>query len=289
VTSLTYSPADDAYVGTVTLNPSYDQQGIVEITAQDLDGHEMTAFVQFQIEDVSPLEDLTLYSEDGKAKLYLPPGSLPAETQIGFALDDSAGPPTGTHTLVSGPYSVLNSGGDTQLDSPASFVLSYDTEGVEGVDPTTLSVYRWDEAAEDWVDQGGDNWADLQRVPSVIEELGTFALMATDNVPPASQVEPLPACGPDAPFGVRWSGTDAGTGLQSYDVQVREGPDGTWTDWITDTREVEAAFTGELWHTYAFRSRARDWAGNQEPYPAEPDAETMVGCRVYLPVALRRD
>ena len=42
-----------------------------------------------------------------------------------------------------------------------------------------------------------------------------------------------------------------------------------------------------MWHTYFFRSRARDWAGNQEPYPAGADTQIDIGCRLYLPVLLR--
>ena len=112
-------------------------------------------------------------------------------------------------------------------------------------------------------------------------------LMGIDNVPPASHVERLPTCWSDGPFDVRWTGSDAGTGVAAYDIQVRDGPDMAWTDWLTDTTEHTAAYTGQMWHTYYFRSRARDWAGNQEPYPAAADAQITMGCRVYLPTVQR--
>jgi hypothetical protein len=284
---LTYSAADQAYVGTASLDTRYDREGVVEVAAEDTAGRSVTEFAQFQIQEASAEEGMTVYSADGNAELYVPAGSLATGTQLGIALDGSGAPMTGTLTLLAGPYNVSATGGITALITDTSLTLRYDGLGASGVDTSALAVYWWDPATESWVERDGEHWPDHQLVVTPVDSLGTYALFGTDNVPPESQVEPLPGCGPDAPFAVRWSGTDAGTGVQAYDVQVLEGPDGAWTDWITDTREVEAVFTGELWQTYAFRSRARDWAGNQEPYPIEPDADTSVGCRLYLPVVLR--
>jgi hypothetical protein len=71
---------------------------------------------------------------------------------------------------------------------------------------------------------------------------------------------------------------DGSAGVRSYDVQVREGAGGVWTDWLLDTTETSAGFTGEIGHTYYFRCRARDHAGNLEPYPSG-DGDTFT--RVY--------
>ena len=47
-------------------------------------------------------------------------------------------------------------------------------------------------------------------------------------------------------------------------------------DWQLATTAVSAPYTGANAHTYAFRSRARDLAGNLEAYPTNPDASTVV-------------
>ncbi len=84
---------------------------------------------------------------------------------------------------------------------------------------------------------------------------------------PVSQVEALPAWSA-AHFAVSWSGHDVGpSGVASFDVQVRDGALGVWTNWITNTTQASAQFTGAGEHWYCFRSRARDNAFNLEAYP----------------------
>lgn len=98
----------------------------------------------------------------------------------------------------------------------------------------------------------------------------------TETVAPTSQVAPLPVWS-GIPFYVRWTGDDgAGIGLRSYDVEYRDGLGGTWTTWLWDTPQTSVAFTGEDGHTYYFRCRARDYAFNVEPYPADYEVFTTV-------------
>ncbi len=97
----------------------------------------------------------------------------------------------------------------------------------------------------------------------------------SDVLPPTSAV--LPLAGTSAgPFAVSWSGYDNGpAGLRSFDIQVRDGG-GAWTDWLTRTAATSASYDGVGGHTYAFRSRAHDYAYNVEPYPDAPDAVTTL-------------
>jgi len=53
------------------------------------------------------------------------------------------------------------------------------------------------------------------------------------------------------------------------DIQYRDGQ-GPWTDWLNATNKTSALFTGLGGHTYQFRGRATDRAGNQEAYPDAP-------------------
>lgn len=97
-----------------------------------------------------------------------------------------------------------------------------------------------------------------------------------DTQPPTSQVQVLPAVAP-APITVRWAGNDTGgSGLRSYDVQVKTGANGTWTDWLVGTAAASGAYNGIGGQTYQFRSRARDNAFNVEAWPASADSSTVV-------------
>ena len=91
------------------------------------------------------------------------------------------------------------------------------------------------------------------------------ALKALDSTAPQSQMTSLPTVS-GIPFSLSWSGTDEVSGLGSYDVQVREGYEGVWTDYLLNTTETSASFTGSHGQTYFFRVRARDRIGNLEPY-----------------------
>ncbi len=98
----------------------------------------------------------------------------------------------------------------------------------------------------------------------------------TDIWPPTSNVLPLPVESP-APFTVSWSGTDSGpSGIANYDIQVKDGPGGVWTDWLVATTSLSAPYAGMGGHTYCFRSRARDNGGNAEPWSADCDTQTTV-------------
>jgi len=92
------------------------------------------------------------------------------------------------------------------------------------------------------------------------------AVNPQDCLPPTSSVEPLPLWVATTTFTVTWNGRDAWSGVAAYDVQVRDGYEGTWTDWLTDTSASCDAYTGAHGHTYFFRARARDAYSNQEPY-----------------------
>lgn len=98
----------------------------------------------------------------------------------------------------------------------------------------------------------------------------------TDAVAPSSNVSGLPETSP-GPFTVSWSGADTGgSNLKSFDVQVREGASGAWTDWQMGVTASSASYPGIGGRTYAFRSRARDNAFNLEPWPADYDSVTTV-------------
>lgn len=99
---------------------------------------------------------------------------------------------------------------------------------------------------------------------------------STDAQAPTSSVHPLATQSP-GPFAVAWSGSDAGgSELKNFDVQVRDGAGGAWSNWKIATGDTSGSYPGVGGHTYFFRSRGRDNAANIEVWPASHDAVTTV-------------
>ena len=105
----------------------------------------------------------------------------------------------------------------------------------------------------------------------------TYAPVATNDVtPPASAIAALPAENyPEIPL--QWSGQDnaGGSGLAGFDIWVSDNG-GAFTRWLERTTLTSAFYPGVAGHTYAFYSTAIDLAGNVEPVPGAPDAQTTV-------------
>jgi hypothetical protein len=76
---------------------------------------------------------------------------------------------------------------------------------------------------------------------------------------------------------VSWSGSDAHSGIDNYDVQYRDKTTNSgWTTWNSATSTTSGTFNGSSGHIYEFRSRARDNAGNVEAYPGTADDTTEI-------------
>ncbi len=140
--------------------------------------------------------------------------------------------------------------------------------------PATAGVYelRWDMVHElkTWFEEAGSTAVRLR-----------VTVAGSDTVPPTAHILPLTPYQDAAQFTVRWSGSDepGGSGLATYDVQVRTGPNGGWADLLTTTTLTQTVVNGLDGQTYAFRVRARDRAGNLGAYPAAPDTLTTVATR----------
>lgn len=110
-----------------------------------------------------------------------------------------------------------------------------------------------------------------------------------DAVEPTSTIDILPTFINSTSFNVSWSGYDATSGINCYQIQVRDDS-GDWANWFPCTSETSAQFeSAEAGHTYCFRSRAVDNAGNLEPYPSTPDYDTCTQVEkafVFLPAIL---
>lgn len=85
-----------------------------------------------------------------------------------------------------------------------------------------------------------------------------------DRVIPTCQIEPLPNVSFENVFQVNWSGSDNSSGLLSFDVQYKDSDRDDWKDLVTHQKSSRAyeLFNGQPGHTYTFRCRAIDFAGN---------------------------
>ena len=101
--------------------------------------------------------------------------------------------------------------------------------------------------------------------------------VAIDQQPPLARIEPLSPYQSNTQFDVTWWGADPapGAGLADFDVQVRDGLTGSWQSWFSGATLTSAAFRGQRGHSYAFRVRARDRAGNVQPF-TDGSASTVI-------------
>lgn len=105
------------------------------------------------------------------------------------------------------------------------------------------------------------------------------ARVTLDTTPPTSSVTALPPRSSSA-ITLTWSGSDALSGVASYDLQVQAG-NGAWTDVLTNTLATSTTYSAEAGVLVAFRVRARDAVGNVEAWPLAADTTTLpsVGSR----------
>ena len=96
-----------------------------------------------------------------------------------------------------------------------------------------------------------------------------------DKTPPSAWAA-APGTSRSPQFVVSWGATDLPANrISRYWVQVRDGS-GPWQTWQNETAQTSATFSGQRGHVYAFRVRARDEAGNESQYPADPHDATFV-------------
>ncbi len=100
---------------------------------------------------------------------------------------------------------------------------------------------------------------------------------SSDHSAPIIEMSELPVVVPYQ-FTVFWSGYDpGGSGIRYYNVQVKAGPGGVWTDWLQFTTDTQAVYTGgEAGVTYYFRTRAYDNVGNLSHWPDTYQAYAQV-------------
>jgi hypothetical protein len=121
------------------------------------------------------------------------------------------------------------------------------------------------------------------------------ASTTVDASPPSVQMDPLPAITGVASFTVSWTGYDAGSGIQYYDVQYRRDG-GDWIPWQQQTITTSAQFVAPEDGWYGFEARAVDHVGHVEPFLDRAEASVIVDAeppfvvpRVWLPLVMSHE
>jgi len=169
-------------------------------------------------------------------------------------------------------------------------VAATDPSGVEAIrlsnEDLTYTAWVSYTTALSWTLSSGDGpktvSAQLRDVPG---NIATFTDIVTlDTTPPSAMVATLPTFTGSPTFTVTWSGTDAASGIDTFDLQMRVGASGTWSDLLTTPiSQTPLVLPGLDAQTYFFRVRARDVLGNLGTY-ATGDGDTHTTIDLSPPI-----
>lgn len=267
--------------------------GVVEYDAS----LQLATFMPYtELDNATHYTATILSGEDGPVDEY--GNTLVTDSLWSFTTELDATPPV---AVLSGPepalyykgtLGIFGSALDKNLDS---YVIQV---GVGSTPTSWTDIVEYSSPVADGYLGSWDTTAvpdDLYSVHLVASD--TFGLQDVDtltvyidNTLPESAVVPLPESSQELTISVCWAGQDLGSGIDTYDVWVRDGEEGVWRDWLHSTDATCAPYAGEVGHTYYFESRARDQAGNVEALVGgDGDAWTTIQSlsSIYLPLALR--
>jgi len=106
----------------------------------------------------------------------------------------------------------------------------------------------------------------------------TDQLFGIDRIAPTCTIQPLPPVSYENNFQVHWIGSDALSGIGSYNIQYQDSRSDQWNDWLTSVPAAKTydLFIGQPGHTYSFRCQAVDNAGNPGQYPSNGDTSITI-------------
>ena len=203
---------------------------------------------------IYPFGDLNWYPDWGTTD-YLPPvtsmSPLPEQVPYQFKVSWSASDPGGSGISSYFVQVKVGANGNWTDWLQGTLYTSVDYEGNGG------QTYYFRTRAF-------DNVGNFSAWPN---EYQSFT--SVESFPPETSVQHLSQFARDSVL-VQWVGGDfGGSGIKNYDIQYYDTQGGGWVAWLTGTSQTSQEFSGLPAHTYFFRSRATDNAGNIEAWPPD--------------------
>jgi hypothetical protein len=153
--------------------------GLAVASAADSEGHTVERYTAFDIEQVEGDQDVTFWSSDGLAELYLPAGALSAAGRVGIASAGQPGEAPEGLIVIGGPYAIQAAAG-LSLTGRANLTLFYTAHGdlASRVRLFGAALYHWNGTA--WEAMDSDFEVDHQYASAPIDDFGVYALMTSD-------------------------------------------------------------------------------------------------------------
>jgi hypothetical protein len=174
---LSYDAGLQAYTGMAALDTNMAASGTIIAKAADTSSEVVEVASQFTLEHVVTGQDITVWSSDGQAVLYLPAGSISADGRVNIAAAQLTSTLPESLILISGPYTIQ---GDEGLDlvNTASLTMFYLNLGgsLSHVNVGSAQIHRWD--GQTWQSLPSTSSEDVQMVSAAIRTLGTYVLLA---------------------------------------------------------------------------------------------------------------
>ncbi len=288
------------FIDPIFINDFFPPQGSISINGGDEWTNSTSVVLNLDFYDDSSGVSMVRYSNDGiwdtepwETPQWIKPWTLePGDgiKSVYYQIIDNAGHQSITYldyiTLDTTPPTLVITINDGSLWTNSVFVTlniaSWDNvSGVSQIrfsDDGVWDTEQWEALGSyrNWNLTSGDGlkivWCQLMdNAHNTFEALTAVGL---DTVPPTGYVyDPPPgSIQSSMSFVVSWGGFDFDSGIAVYDVQYRDGASGTWSDWMLQTPLTSALFgpispvNPQDGHTYCFRARAKDIAGNTGDY-----------------------
>lgn len=175
--SLAYDSGLQAYIGSVNLDTSLPRSGVILASGIDALGYIVEVSATFNMETAKQYQDITIWSSDGLAKLYLPAETLSADSQVSLDFSQSSSQIPEGKVLLSGPYSINASTG-ANLVGDANLSLYYLGSSGSLMHANLNSAQIYQEISGSWVPIISTLNQNEQVVYGTISSFGTFAVLA---------------------------------------------------------------------------------------------------------------
>lgn len=174
---LTYDYGMQAYVGFVTLDNILPRSGVIVSRSTNNQNQTVEVFTAFSLETAQQNQDITLWSSNGLAKLFLPAGTLSADSQISLNTSPLSTLIPEGKVLLSGPYSISATQGVALVEN-ANLSLYYPNIGGALMHANLDSAKIYKEVAGSWIPVDSTSNKSEQVVYGSISSLGEFAVLA---------------------------------------------------------------------------------------------------------------